>query len=124
MKKTYLAALMIAALPFAASADNCDQPRDDFDGLYCLNKVYVQADKDLNKAYKELRGYLNSSEKKTLKSGQLEWINHRNDECSYYNDRGFFVNLSCAADATIERTNFLNDRIRECKATGCQASKL
>lgn len=124
MKKTYLAALMIAALPFAASADNCDQPRDDFDGLYCLNKVYVQADKDLNKAYKELRGYLNSSEKKTLKSGQVTWINHRNDECSYYNDRGFFVNLSCAADTTIERTNFLNDRIRECKATGCQASKL
>lgn len=124
MKKTYLAALIIASLPFAASADNCDQPRDDFDGLYCLNKVYVQADKDLNSAYKKLRGYLSNSEKRTLKSGQIEWINHRNDNCSDYNDRGFFVNLKCAADTTIERTNFLNDRIRECKATGCQASKL
>lgn len=124
MKKTYLAALIIASLPFTASADNCDQPRDDFDGLYCLNKVYLQADKDLNSAYKELRGYLSNSEKKTLKSGQIEWINHRNDNCSDYNDRGFFVNLKCAADTTIERTNFLNDRIRECKATGCQASKL
>ncbi|HHC74843.1 MAG TPA: DUF1311 domain-containing protein [Thiothrix sp.] len=124
MKKVYLATLALAALPFTAFADNCDQPRDDFDNLYCLNKVYIQADKDLNTAYKALRGYLNSSEKKTLKTGQIEWINHRNDDCSDYNDRGFFVNLRCAADTTIDRTNFLQDRIRECKATGCQPSKL
>jgi hypothetical protein len=33
----------------AASAESaCDKPRDDFDGIYCLNKIYLEADKELN----------------------------------------------------------------------------
>lgn len=48
-------------------ASNCDNPRDDFDGLYCLNKVYQEADNELNVAYQTLRSFLTSSEKKTVK---------------------------------------------------------
>ena len=105
-------------------ADNCDKPRDDFDGLYCMNKIYMQADEDLNASFKELKGLLNAEEKKTLVKTQIKWIEHRNGTCSMKNDTGFWVNLGCVKDTTIERTNALNDRIRECKATGCQASKL
>jgi uncharacterized protein YecT (DUF1311 family) len=122
MKKILIGLLL--ALPTFAFADNCNNPSNSFDGLYCLNKVYIQADKDLNTSYKSLRKYLKSSEKSKLKKGQITWIKDRNASCSYHNDRGFFVNLRCAKNMTVDRTNFLNDRIRECKATGCQSRKL
>ena len=86
--------------------------------------MYIQADKDLNTSYKKLKKHLNKPEKAKLKKGQVEWISDRNSSCSHHDNRGFFVNLGCATDTTISRTNFLNDRIRECKATGCQPSKL
>lgn len=122
MKKILIAlSLCVSSFTFA---DNCDKPRDDFDGLYCLNKVYQQADKDLNKAYKKLRGFLNKAEKKQLKKTQIAWIEQRNKNCSLYQNNGFYVNLNCTTKTTVARTNTLNDRIRECKATGCQASKL
>jgi uncharacterized protein YecT (DUF1311 family) len=116
---------LIAALSIASAAyADCDNPRDDFDGLYCLNKIYIQADKDLNAAYKKLRDQLDQEGKKLLKAGQLQWIESRNNQCSYRNENGFFVNLKCAADTTIERTKFLEDRYRECISAGCMKSKL
>ncbi len=105
-------------------ADNCDNPRDDFDGLYCLNKVYQEADKELNDAYQELRGFLTKEEKRKLKNTQISWIEDRNSSCSLRKGGNFYVSLNCTTATTIERTNVLEDRIRECKATGCQPSKL
>lgn len=107
-----------------AIADNCDKPRDDFDGLYCLNKIYIEADKELNESYKALRAYLNDAEKQQLKKTQIAWIKERNSSCSLRQDGMFFVSLGCTTKTTVDRTNTLKDRIRECKATGCQASKL
>jgi len=107
-----------------AIANNCNNPRDDFDGLYCLNKVYQQADKDLNTAYKKLKRLLKKRDRKTLRNRQRSWIEDRNDSCSFYRDGMFFVSLRCTTDITIDRTNQLTNRIRECKATGCQPRKL
>lgn len=36
----------------------------------------------------------------------------------------FFVNLDCATTQTIERAQFLQSRVRECKSAGCLNSKL
>ncbi len=44
--------------------------------------------------------------------------------CSYSDGRGFFVNMECATRTTVERVQFLNDRLRECSSTGCQPSTL
>ncbi|WP_108977058.1 lysozyme inhibitor LprI family protein [Leptospira ryugenii] len=107
-----------------AFADNCDKVKEGFDGLYCLQKVFFAADKDLNDAYKKLNTLLDKNAKSKLKEGQLKWINERNTECSWKDERGSFVNMECATTKTISRTNFLNDRIRECKSTGCQPSEL
>ena len=115
---------LISCLSVSCFADNCDKPRDDFDGLYCMNKIYMKADEDLNASFKELKGLLKPDEKKVLISTQLKWIEDRNTSCSIKNEKGFWVNLGCVKDTTINRTNILNDRIRECKATGCQPSKL
>ncbi len=128
MKKMFFGsmvfALMFCMLPAAAVHADCDNPRDDFDDLYCLNRIYVQADADLNEAYKKLVGRLDDDGRKILKKSQNAWIRDRNSRCSYRDDRGFFVNIRCAADRTIERTNFLNDRYRECISSGCLNSRL
>lgn len=47
MKKLLITLLLgTASLSYSNSA--CDAPKNDFDGLYCLNKVYQEADKELN----------------------------------------------------------------------------
>ena len=102
----------------------CDTPKNDFDGLYCLNKVYQEADKELNQNYKKLNSKLDGDGKKSLKSGQLSWMEDRNNNCSKRESNGFYVNLDCAAGTTIQRSQFLQDRIRECASAGCQNSKL
>lgn len=117
-----LALFSFSAAAFANSA--CDAPKNDFDDLYCLNKVYIQSDKDLNTSYSALVKMLDKEGKKALKSGQLDWIQQRNNNCSYSDNRGFFVNIDCATKITIERVQFLDDRLRECKSAGCQNSKL
>lgn len=123
MKRYLIALLMCAAAPaFANSA--CDQPKQDFDGLYCLNKVYHEADKELNDNFKKLNASLNADGKKRLKTGQLAWIAERNKSCSRREGDEFFVNLDCATNTTIRRSQFLQDRIRECASAGCQNSKL
>ncbi len=123
MKRLVLAILLCSSTAaFANSA--CDKPRDDFDGLYCLNKVYLEADKELNENYKKLVAKLDKEAKATLKNTQLSWIEERNSECSRREGPKFFVNLSCAADMTIRRAQFLQDRYRECVSSGCQTSKL
>lgn len=123
MKHLMLAALLCAATTAHANSA-CDQPKNDFDGLYCLNKVYQEADKELNENYKKLSGSLDTAGKARLKSGQLAWIKERNSSCSKRETDGFYVNLDCAADTTIARSRFLQDRIRECASAGCQNSKL
>ena len=114
--------LCVPVSTFANSA--CDKPRNDFDGLYCLNKVYQEADKELNDTYKKLNGKLDSAGRKTLKAGQLAWMRERNQNCSRHEGDQFYVNLDCAAATTIKRSQFLQDRLRECVSSGCQNSKL
>lgn len=123
MKKFLLALLVLASgSAFANSA--CDTPRNDFDGLYCLNKVYQEADKELNANYKTLAAKLDAGGKQKLKAGQLAWIAARNQNCSKRESSAFYVNLDCATQTTIERAQFLQDRVRECVSAGCQNSKL
>ena len=120
----YLFCTLAILFSSAAIADNCNNPRDDFDSLYCLNKVYQQADKDLNIAYKKLKKLLKKKDRKTLRNRQKSWIQDRNNNCSFKKNGMFFVSLSCTTKTTISRTNQLTNRIRECKAAGCQPRKL
>jgi len=124
MKKylSIIATLLISSGALANSA--CDKPRDDFDGLYCLNKVYQEADAELNANYKKLVPKLDANGVSALKKGQLAWIEQRNSACSKREGNGFYVNLSCATNMTITRAQFLQDRYRECVSSGCLNSKL
>jgi uncharacterized protein YecT (DUF1311 family) len=117
--------VFLTAVSLSAQAQqNCDKPRDDFDGLYCLNKVYLETDAELNAVYKELVGKLPNEGRARLKTAQLAWIEGRNSACSRRMDTGFFVNLRCATNQTRERLQVLQERVRECNSSGCQPSKL
>jgi len=123
MKTTLaLLALLASAPAFANSA--CDRVTNDFDGLYCLNKVYQQADTDLNVAYKQLVSHLDADGRAVLRNHQLQWMAERNVSCSMRKDNAFYVDLDCATRVTIERTRFLQDRVRECVSAGCMNSRL
>lgn len=118
----FSAALLLSGSVLAGEA--CDKPKNDFDGLYCLNKVYQEADKELNLNYKTLVPQLDSTGKAQLKRSQLLWLKSRNSDCSRRDGDSFLVDLQCATSTTISRAQFLQDRIRECKSSGCLNSKL
>ncbi len=122
--KRLILAIMLCAAGAAQANSACDKPRKDFDGLYCLNKVYQEADKELNDNYGKLAARLDAEGKKRLKAGQLRWIDERNGSCSRREANAFFVDLECATGTTIKRSQFLQDRVRECASAGCQNSKL
>lgn len=122
--KRWMLAVLVCAAGAAQANSACDKPQKDFDGLYCLNKVYQEADKELNDNYGKLAGKLDADGKQRLKAGQLRWIEERNDSCSRREGTAFFVNLQCATGTTIRRAQFLQDRVRECVSAGCQNSKL
>jgi uncharacterized protein YecT (DUF1311 family) len=117
-----LLSALFAGPAFATSA--CDRTTNDFDGLYCLNKVYQQADTDLNAAYRQLVAKLDAEGRTALKAGEAQWMAERNASCSMRKDDGFYVDLDCATKMTIDRTRFLQDRVRECVSSGCMDSRL
>nr|WP_272916910.1 lysozyme inhibitor LprI family protein [Deinococcus xianganensis] len=56
---------------------------------------------------------------------QRNWMKERDSTCVGVNERwGSVVYSDCAARKTVERLNFLNDRLRECLSTGCQPSRI
>lgn len=122
--KTLFAALLVLASGTAFANSACDKPKNNFDGLYCLNKVWQEADKELNASYQKVSAQLDADGKKALKKGQLAWIANRNSTCSRLEGSEFLVNLECATNTTIDRVRFLQDRARECSSAGCQNSKL
>lgn len=124
MKKVVASIAMTFAAGSAFANSACDNPQDNFDYMYCLNKVYMQADADLNANYKKLVPKLDHDGVATLKKRQLAWIKERNDMCSEHEKTRFMVDLDCVTEKTIERTKFLQDRYRECTSSGCQNSRL
>jgi len=121
MKKIALAIALCVSLPYAKSSSACDNPRmTDYDRGYCLQKVFTEADKELNINYKKLMPMLNKEGKSKLKRDEMGWIRDRDNACQ----SGNTTDLQCEINYTIDRTNFLRDRIRECKSSGCLNSQL
>ncbi len=121
-----VAGLALLALQFggAVARADCANSQTEFDDVYCWAKSYIAADDDLNAAYKALTGKPDTDAKAVLKKGQLTWIKARDGECGRSDSDGYYVDLSCAADLTESRTQFLRDREKECDAGKCDLAKL
>jgi uncharacterized protein YecT (DUF1311 family) len=125
--KTRLLAACIAAASFSwagAAHAECTTSNNDFEDVYCAAKNYIDADNDLNAAYKKLVTKLSTDEKSALKKSEAAWIKSRNAECGKTDSDGYYVDLSCAVDTTQKRTQFLQDRFQECDAGNCDDAKL
>lgn len=105
-------------------AENCDQTRNSYDAVHCDNKVYANADNELNKIYKELRTKLNASQKTILKQSQLAWIRDRDSSCSSESNVGTVISTRCQLNKTQERNSWLRERLRECNTVGCKTNSL
>ena len=112
--------LMLLFFSGAALADNCDSTRNTFDDVYCTNKLYADADRELKQNYQKLRGLLNAGQKATLKRAQLAWIRSRDAQCV----EDDAIDVGCRLSTTQERNNWLRERLRECKTVGCMSSRL
>lgn len=122
--KVFGLGIIIWGISSMAWAANCDQTRNSLDAVHCSNLVYQQADQELNKTYKALMGKLKTTDKKHLRTLQRQWITQRDQACTMQSvDMGEVINSSCLLDQTTARTNWLNDRLRECKTVGCISSK-
>jgi uncharacterized protein YecT (DUF1311 family) len=124
LKKLAIAAGLMMALPTAAHAAGCDSPQTGFDNVYCFAKVYMDLDRQLNDNYGALMKLLGADQKGILRNGQRGWIGMRNDRCYRSEGGSNTVNIDCALATTRARIQFLSDRLAECRATGCNATKL
>ena len=124
MMKKMLFALSCFAFSGLVFAENCDHVRNTYDAVHCDNKVYANADNELNRNYQDLRKKLNTQQKNILKHSQLAWIRDRDRSCSGDSNAGEVIYTRCQLQKTQERNSWLTERIRECKTIGCKTSAL
>lgn len=124
MKPIKLMAMAFTALaltPLSASADNeCDRYQTSYDRTYCMSKISAEADNELNIVYKQLRSVINAATKKQLVYVQRDWLKYRNATC----ENSGTIDVNCNYRLNKERTEFLRDRLRECRAGTCRASAI
>ena len=119
MKKMLIALSLAIAVPSFALETNCDKYKNSYDRTYCLSKLFVESDKELNDVYKELREKLNSDGQKALKETELRWIKYRTSRCEVVPGT---IDVRCSYEVNRDRTNFLRDRLRECNSRMCDYS--
>nr|WP_255701915.1 lysozyme inhibitor LprI family protein [Bordetella sp. LUAb4] len=107
-----------------AQAAGCAKPRTAFDQVYCSGNMFSQTDHELSAAYADLLKQLRPSQQDVLRKSQVAWTKTRDAQCSEEKQNGYYVNLDCAVEVTQQRLNFLKDRDRECKSSGCEGRKL
>lgn len=74
--------------------------------------AFDEADAHLNAAYRAVRAHLTASDRQALRSAQRAWIEQRNRSC------GREARNDCAARMSLERTEYLEERLRRAPAYG------
>jgi len=123
LNRSALPLFAFGLLAFAGSAQaqgECDKYRTSYDKTYCFAKLFLESDKELNAVYNELRAAAKEPARSELKDTQLQWIRHRDASC----ESSGAINVDCNFRVNRERTEYLRDRLRECKAGTCRADKI
>lgn len=115
--KLIISTVLICASQFTFAAGECDKYTTGYDRTYCFGKLFIESDKELNAVYKELKGKLKSNTKQSLTEVQRDWIKYRDDVCQ---PNAGTINVNCNYNVNRERTNYLRDRLIECKAGTCR----
>jgi uncharacterized protein YecT (DUF1311 family) len=119
--KKFLPVAVLGILGFgmqsAFAAGECDKYKSAYDQTYCFSKLFVESDKELNDVYKELRTVIKEPARKQLTEVQRDWMKYRDQTCQ---PSAGTINVDCNYDANRKRTNYLRDRLRECKTGTCR----
>jgi uncharacterized protein YecT (DUF1311 family) len=124
MKRTFGAlttGLLLISSQAVFADTGCDKHKTSYDRTYCLSKLFVESDAELNAVYKDLRSRIKKSTGEKLKSVQLEWIQYRDASCQ---PQPGTITVDCSYELNHERTGYLRDRLRECKTGVCQDAKI
>jgi uncharacterized protein YecT (DUF1311 family) len=118
--KSIITALSLILLIFvsrtAKAEGECDKYLTSYDKTYCFAKLFLESDKELNTVYSDLRGLLKGNVKQQLTETQRDWIKYRDTSC----ERQGAINVGCNFKVNRERTEYLRDRLRECKTGNCR----
>ena len=107
----------MALLSTAAYAQSeCDKYKTSYDKTYCFSKLFLESDKELNAIYTELRNQSKEPVRKQLTEIQRDWIKHRDAKC----ESAGTIDVDCNYRVNRDRTEYLRDRLRECKAGTCR----
>lgn len=115
--KTTLMASVALLAQSAVAAGECDKYRTSYDRTYCYVKLFTESDNELNQVYKSLREVLKDAQRKSLTETQRGWMKYRDQTCQ--SEPGL-INVDCNYDVNRKRTDYLRDRLRECKAGTCR----
>lgn len=102
----------------AWAAGECDKYRTSYDKTYCFSKLFVESDTELNTVYKELRDKIGEgAARQHLTETQRAWIKYRDGACQ---PEAGTIDVDCNYEVNRLRTDYLRDRLRECKAGTCR----
>ena len=108
--------LFIFGISFGNVFAGCEKPAAGYDSTYCMAKLFVESDNELNNAYKNLSVLLNPEQKKKLIGAQRSWIKFRNAKCS----DGGTIMVDCNYDVNNPETYV--DYYKASGPNGCQTT--
>lgn len=119
-KKNWLFGMSISLfISCVANANNnCNfssPPNNYYDRSYCLAKLFVASDNQLNDTYQQLRKRLSDGQKDRLNLGQRIWLDYRSSQC--LTDNKF--DLECNLEINNARITYLQSLIKKCDAGHC-----
>lgn len=117
MKKLLLSLTILFVAPSAVATEACEKFTTSYDRTYCMAKLFVESDNELNQVYKELKTYLKGDISKALTTTQRSWIKYRDNLCESDGN----IAVDCNYEVNHSRSEYLRDRLRECKTGNCQA---
>ena len=111
--------LLVGVLAYqsALAQGECDKYTTSYDRTYCFSKLFVESDKELNSVYNELRGTIKEKAKQQLTEVQRDWMKYRDQTCQ---SSPGTINVDCNYEVNRKRTEYLRDRLRECKTGTCR----
>lgn len=101
----------------AFALGECDKYTTSYDRTYCFSKLLVESDKELNEVYKQLKPGLKPEQKRKLSEIQREWMKYRDNTCQ--EEPGTII-VNCNYYVNKARTEYLRDRLRECRTGNCR----
>ncbi|HEX7389917.1 MAG TPA: lysozyme inhibitor LprI family protein [Acidiphilium sp.] len=96
--------------------EQCGSYRTAYDRTYCVTKLFLKSDQELNTVYGKLESAVAGDTRQGLVQVQRDWIRYRDHACEA---GAGSIDVVCSYHVNHARTDYLRDRLRECKAGHC-----